>query len=191
MVVVVMGVSGSGKTAVGEALAQQLEWRFEDADDWHPASNIEKMQRGAALTDQDRAPWLQALNSAIRNWIADKHDVVLACSALRKWYRNALRTGLPDPDSLRFVYLKGTYNLIDQRLRARVRHFMPELLLESQFAALEEPDLPEALIIDITKPIANEVDSIVAGLALANRKDPNQSENCHNAHKRSGHGKNI
>ena len=84
MVIVVMGVSGSGKTVVGEALARRLNWVLEDADNWHPASNIEKMHSGAALTDEDREPWLRALNRAIRNWIADKRDVVLACSALRK-----------------------------------------------------------------------------------------------------------
>ena len=108
MVIVVMGVSGSGKTAVGEALARRLIWVFEDADNWHPAANIEKMQSGVALTDKDREPWLRSLNSAVRNWIADKHHVVLACSALREWHRNALREGVPDRNSIRFVYLKGT-----------------------------------------------------------------------------------
>src|ERR1017187_7122371 len=105
MVIVVMGVSGSGKTAVGEALARRLIWVFEDADNWHPAANIEKMQSGVALTDKDREPWLRSLNSAVRNWIADKHHVVLACSALREWHRNALREGVPDRNSIRFVYL--------------------------------------------------------------------------------------
>src|SRR5271170_2920940 len=155
MVIVVMGVSGSGKTIVGESLAGRLSWAFEDADNWHPVPNIEKMQRGVALTDEDRDPWIQSLNGAIRNWIADKRDVVLACSALRKSNRNALRDGVPDPNSLRFTYLKGRYEEIDRRLRLRVGHFMPESLLESQFAALEEPDCFEAFAVDVSQPVAS------------------------------------
>jgi gluconokinase len=166
MVIVVMGVSGSGKTVVGEALAGRLNWVFEDADNWHPASNIEKMHSGAALTDEDREPWLRALNRAMRNWIADQCDVVLACSALRKWHRNALRAGLPERESVRFVYLKGTYEEIDRRLRIRVGHFMPESLLKSQFAALEEPDSSEALVVDISHPVTTVVGSIITGLQL-------------------------
>jgi gluconokinase len=164
MVIVVMGVSGSGKTVVGETLARRLNWMFEDADHWHPASNIEKMHSGAPLTDEDREPWLRALNGAVRNWIADKRDVVLACSALREWHRNALREGVPDRESVRFVYLKGTYEEIDRRLSVRVEHFMPESLLRSQFAALEEPDSSEALVVDVCQPVATVVDSIITGL---------------------------
>jgi gluconokinase len=126
MVIVVMGVSGSGKTVVGEALAKRLAWVFEDADSWHPASNIEKMQSRVALTDEDREPWIRSLSNAIRDWIAEKRDVILACSALREWHRNALREGVPDRESVRFVYLKGTYEEIDRRLSVRVGHFMPE-----------------------------------------------------------------
>src|SRR5580693_3984512 len=98
MVIVVMGVSGSGKTVVGEALAARLNWMFEDADNWHSAANIEKMHRGEALTDADREPWLLALNRAIRTWVADKRDVVLACSALREEYRRALVEGVSNRD---------------------------------------------------------------------------------------------
>jgi gluconokinase len=166
MVLVVMGVSGSGKTAVGEALAGQLHWAFEDADHWHSASSIEKMRRGEALQDQDREPWLRALNCAIRSWIAAERDVVLACSALRRCYRNALREGIGDRDSVRFVYLKGTYEEIDRRLRLRAGHFMAESLLQSQFAALEEPDSSEALVVDVHPPVAGIVDSIVASFGL-------------------------
>jgi gluconokinase len=166
MVVVIMGVSGSGKTVVGEALAGRLGWVFEDADNWHPASNIEKMQSGVALTDEDREPWLRSLSCAVRNWIVDKRDVVLACSALREWHRNALREGVPDRKSIRFVYLKGTYEEINRRLRLRVGHFMPESLLESQFAALEEPDSSEALVVDVSHPVVTAVDSIITGLRL-------------------------
>jgi gluconokinase len=166
MVIVVMGVSGSGKTDVGRALAGRLGWVFEDADNWHPASNIGKMQSGVALTDADREPWLRSLSNAGRNWIADKRDVVLACSALRKWHRNLLRDGVPDPKSIRFVFLKGTFAEINRRLRLRVGHFMPESLLESQFATLQEPDASEALVVDVSQSIASVVDSIIADLQL-------------------------
>lgn len=166
MVLVVMGVSGSGKTVVGEALAMRLNWVFQDADHWHPASNIEKMQSGVALTDEDREPWIRSLSRAVRNWIAEKQHVVLACSALRKWHRNALREGVHDRESVRFVYLKGTYEEIELRLSHRTGHFMPESLLKSQFAALEEPDSSEALVIDIGRPVSAIVDSIVTRLRL-------------------------
>jgi gluconokinase len=166
MVIVVMGVSGSGKTMVGEELARRLNWVFEDADNWHPPSNVEKMRNGEALTDEDRKPWLQALNSAVRSWLADGCDVVLACSALREWYREKLREAVPDRESIRFVYLKGTYEEIDRRLSLRVGHFMPESLLKSQFAALEEPDSSEALVVETSRPVASLVDSIVTGLRL-------------------------
>ncbi len=166
MVIVVMGVSGSGKTLVGEALARRLNWAFEDADNWHSASNIEKMHSGAALTDEDREPWIRSLSNAIRNWIADKRDVVLACSALRKWHRDALRKNATGPESIRFVYLRGAYEEIDRRLRLRVGHFMSESLLESQFATLEEPDSSEALVVDVSRPAGPVVDSIVIGLRL-------------------------
>jgi gluconokinase len=165
MVVVVMGVSGSGKTVVGEALATRLNWAFEDADSWHPVSNVEKMRRGVALTDEDREPWIRGLNHAIRNWIAEKRNVALACSALREWHREALRAGLHE-ESIRFVFLKGTYEEIDRRLKNRVGHFMAESLLESQFAVLEEPDSSEALAIDVNPPVATIVDAIITGLRL-------------------------
>lgn len=166
MVIVVMGVSGSGKTVVGEALARRLNWAFEDADDWHTAPNIEKMHRGEALTDEDRKPWIRSLSTAIQKWIADNRDVVLACSALREWHRTALREGVPDPESVRFAYLKGTYEEIERRLRFRVGHFMPESLLESQFAAMQEPDSSEALAVDVSHRVATVVDSIISGLRL-------------------------
>jgi len=166
MVIIIMGVSGSGKTVVGEALAASLNWLFEDADNWHPAPSVEKMHKGEALTDEDREPWLRALNSAVLAWIAEKRDVVLACSALRKWYRNALREGGLDRESVRFVYLKGTYEEVDRRLSGRVGHFMPASLLESQFAALEEPNASEALVVDISQSVPIIVDSIIASLRL-------------------------
>jgi gluconokinase len=167
MVIVVMGVSGSGKTLVGEALAVRLNWLFEDADNWHSTANVEKMHRGEALTDADREPWLQALNRAIRKWIADKRDVVLACSALRERYRKELLEGVSDRKAVHFIYLKGTYEEIDRRLRARAGHFMPESLLKSQFAALEEPGSCEALVIAVSQSVDSIVNLIVTDLSLS------------------------
>jgi gluconokinase len=164
-----MGVSGSGKTVVGSELAARLGWPFEDADDFHPAANVDKMRRGVPLTDQDREPWLGSLCRAIRQWTADGRDVVLACSALRKSYRDALRAAVVDGGCMRVVYLKGRYEEIDRRLRLRGGHFMPESLLQSQFDTLEEPDSAEALVVDISPPVGAIVDSILAGLHLDRR----------------------
>jgi carbohydrate kinase (thermoresistant glucokinase family) len=182
MVIIVMGVSGSGKTAVGEALAKRLAWAFEDADSWHPPSNIEKMHSGAALTDEDRKPWIQSLSNAIRDWNAEKRDVILACSALREEYRSALRDSVPDAPIVRFVFLKGTYEEIHRRLRGRSGHFMPESLLKSQFATLEEPDSSEALVVDIRPPVATIVDSIIARLHLHSSKTPESRQQLPSRH---------
>ena len=166
MVIVVIGVSGSGKTAVGSELAARLGWAFEDADDFHAATNVDKMRRGVPLTDQDRIPWIRSLGRAVGEWSADGRDVVLACSALRKCHRDALRAAVPDGGRIRFVHLKGSYETIDRRLRLRVGHFMPESLLKSQFDTLEEPNSSEALAVDIEPPVAAIVASILAGLHL-------------------------
>jgi gluconokinase len=163
MIVVLMGVSGSGKTAVGEALAARLGWHFEDADTFHSAANVEKMRRGIALTDDDREPWIRAVSRAIHDWSGTGRNVVLACSALRKRHREILRAGADD-GLVRLVYLRGSYDEIDRRLRRRAGHFMPESLLRSQFDALEAPDATEALIVDVDPPIPEIVDSIVRGL---------------------------
>jgi gluconokinase len=163
MVVIIMGVAGAGKTVVGQSLARRLGGTFEDADDWHSAANIEKMRCGIPLTDDDRVPWIRALSGAIRNWMAERKNVVLACSALRKWQRAALREGI-DAVAIRFVYLRGTYETIDRRLRLRAGHFMPESLLRSQFETLQEPDPSEALVIDTDQPVATIVECIVASL---------------------------
>jgi carbohydrate kinase (thermoresistant glucokinase family) len=139
MIVIVMGVTGSGKTTVGSLLAAQLAWKFADADDFHPVSNIEKMRAGIPLTDDDRWPWLKRLRSEIDCWIADGRNVVLACSALKRSYREELDAGT----AVRFVYLKGSVALITERLRSRHGHFADEHILAGQFADLEEPDLEE------------------------------------------------
>jgi gluconokinase len=166
MVIVLMGVSGSGKTAVGEALAARLGWSFADADDLHSAADVERMRSGVPLTDQDREPWLRAVNRALRGWIAAGRDVVLACSALRRSHRAALRAGVPDDGSLRFVYLRAEPAELARRLRTRVGHFMPASLLPSQLDTLEEPDPAEALTVDAQRPIPAVVDAIVHHLRM-------------------------
>jgi gluconokinase len=136
MIVVVMGVVGAGKTTVGRLLARQLGWQFADADDYHSAASIEKIRHGIPLTDEDRAPWLGRLRSQIIRWSANKEDAVLACSALKRSYRDELRAA-PDVE---FVYLHGTRELIIERLSARHGHFANSAILDSQFADLEEPE---------------------------------------------------
>ncbi len=136
MIVIVMGVVGSGKTTIGRLLAEQMGWEFADADDFHPASNVEKIRNGVALTDADRAPWLDSLRSAISQWVVARRNVVLACSALKRTYREKLEAG----PEVRFVYLKGSVALIADRLRLRHGHFANEQILASQFADLEEPE---------------------------------------------------
>jgi len=165
MIVVVMGVSGVGKTTVGVALARRLGWRFLDADDFHPTTNVEKMRRGVPLTDDDRRPWLDAIGRELARRAAQGADVVLACSALHRWHRDALRAGARGAD-VRFVYLRAGYDDIDRRLRARTGHFMPESLLESQLDTLEPPDATEALVVDAAASPDAIVDAIERGLDL-------------------------
>ena len=135
MVVVLMGVAGSGKTTVGRRLAGELGWKFYDADDFHPPANVEKMSRGVPLTDDDRRPWLEALRGLVRDSLTRDESAVLACSALKESYRQSL---LAD-ERARLVYLKGDYDTIFKRLTNRRGHYMKPGLLDSQFAALEEP----------------------------------------------------
>jgi gluconokinase len=154
MIVIVMGVTGAGKTTVGRLLAEQLGWQFADADDFHPPSNVEKIRQGISLDDDDRKPWLDSLRNAIGAWIAEHRNVVLACSALKRSYRQELAVG----PEVRFVYLKGSADLIAERLRARHGHFAGEQILASQFADLEEPQ--EAVAVEI----ASTPQRIVAGI---------------------------
>ncbi|HET7216285.1 MAG TPA: gluconokinase [Terriglobia bacterium] len=160
MIVIVMGVVGSGKTTVGRLLAQQLGCEFADADDLHPAVNIEKIRHGIPLGDEDRQPWLDRLREAILDWIARGSNVVLACSALKRAYRKTLDAG----PEVRFVYLKGSAALIAERLRSRHGHFAGEQILASQLADLEEPE--GALTVDIAATPAQIVDKIRKGLGL-------------------------
>jgi gluconokinase len=146
--VVVMGVSGCGKSSVGAALAQRLDARFLDADDFHPPANVEKMRAGIPLDDTDRTPWLARLNAALRAALDDRASVVLACSALKARYRAALAVGIP---TLRVVHLTGSFELIESRIAARSHRYMPASLLASQFAALEAPE--HAVVLEIDRDV--------------------------------------
>jgi len=161
LVLIVMGIVGAGKTTVGTLVAQKLGWQFADADDFHSPKNIEKIRRGIPLDDADRAPWLSALHNAILQWNAKGRNVVLACSALKRGYREELRAAL-----VRFVYLKGSSRVILDRLRSRHGHFANEAILESQLAALEEPggDEPDVITVDIDQPPDAMVSEIIAKL---------------------------
>ena len=161
MIVIVMGVVGAGKTTIGRLLAEQLGWEFADADDYHPAANVEKIRHGIALNDEDRRPWLERLRAAIIGWMADERNVVLACSALKRSYRRELEAG----PQVRFVYLKGSPQLIADRLRARHGHFAGEQILTSQLADLEEPE--GAVTADIASTPQQIVASIREQLGLA------------------------
>ena len=143
MVVVIFGVSGVGKTTIGELLARELGWKFYDADDFHPQANVEKMRGGVALTDDDRQPWLERLRELIEQSLAANQDTVLACSALKKKYRDWLRVS----DKVKFVFLRGSRDRIAEQLRSRRGHYFDPKLLDSQFADLEEPESPDDALI--------------------------------------------
>ena len=160
MIVVLMGVSGSGKTTVGRAVAAELGWTFLDADDFHSQASIAKMAAGIALTDDDRLPWLDRLAEEIRAETARGRDVVLACSALKQAYRERLAQGARQ--DLVFVYLKGDATTIEPRLASRSGHYMPASLLASQFAALEEP--AGAIVVDIRQTPEAQAAEIAAQL---------------------------
>jgi gluconokinase len=165
MSVVVMGVCGSGKTCVGRALAEHLDWRFLDADDFHPQSNVAKMAAGVPLEDADRWPWLDRLAAELAVIEAEGGHAVLACSALRQRYRDRLAQAQPAQlvaRELRWIYLKGDAETIGPRMASRRGHFMPASLLESQFAALEEP--ADAIVVDVRQTIEAQVREIAAAL---------------------------
>ena len=154
MIVLLMGVSGAGKTTVGTVLASQLGWEFADADDYHPAANVEKMRKGIPLTDTDREPWLESLRSLIVAWMAAGKSAVLACSALKQAYRDRLIVSA----AVRVVYLKADRELLWERLLMRRGHYMKEGMLESQIATLEEP--ADAIVLDARSPVADIVRAI-------------------------------
>ncbi len=154
--IVVMGVSGSGKSTIGEALALRLGWRFEDGDSFHPLSNVAKMKAGHPLNDDDRRPWLEAISAEIDRVAAAHGHIVIACSALKRAYRDILAHGRSD---VRIVFLNGREQLIAERLQKRKGHFMPPGLLASQFAALEVPTADEHIT---SVSIDADVETIVA-----------------------------
>jgi gluconokinase len=161
MILIAMGVAGSGKTTIGQMMARAMGWRFLDADDLHSPANREKMSHGVALTDDDRKPWLEAVRKRIQDFLAESTDAVIACSALKQSYRDLL---VMDRSKVKVVYLKGERKLIAGRLALRHGHFFNEELLKSQFDALEEPR--DAIVEDITRSPQTIVESIRAKLAL-------------------------
>ena len=154
-----MGVSGCGKTTIGQQLAERLGWPFFDGDRFHPLANIDKMGRGIPLTDDDRADWLATIADRMRELIAANRSGVFACSALKRKYRDQLQI---DPHAVRFVYLKGSYDLIWARMQQRANHYMKPNMLASQFEALEEP--ADALTIEIDRPADHIVDEIISAV---------------------------
>ena len=159
-IIIIMGVAGCGKSTIGAMLAHELGWDFYDADDFHSESNRIKMAQNIPLTDEDRAGWLDSLRSLIGQNIQNEKPIVLACSALKKSYRDILMIN----DQLEFIYLRGTYAQIEARLLQRSGHFMSAKMLASQFDILEEPQ--DALIIDITYTPQEIISIIRKGLAL-------------------------
>ena len=157
--VILMGVAGSGKTAVGQKLAERLHWVFLDADNFHPPANIEKMKHGIPLNDDDRVPWLHRLHDELQHRLAGGQSVILACSALKESYRRTLRDHV---SPLTFVYLDVDAETIRSRLRHRAAHFFPKELMESQFATLERPK--DAIIVDARKPLEAVADQVTLAL---------------------------
>lgn len=161
MVVIVMGVAGSGKTTIGQQLATELGWKFADADGFHPPANVAKMSAGIPLDDADRAPWLAAIRLYIDTRLERKENAVVTCSALKEKHRAAL---IGNPEAEKLVYLRGTRDLLQQRISGREGHFMKPAMLDSQLAALEEP--ANALVIDIAQSPAQIVAAIRASLGV-------------------------
>jgi len=160
MIIVLMGVTGSGKTTVGKLLSAELNWDYYDADDFHSPANVEKMKSGNPLDDADRKPWLETFRDLIRNRLERAENCVLACSALKASYRDYLLIN----DEVRLIYLKGNYGLIQKRLSDRNGHYMNPKLLDSQFEILEEPE--GHLAIDVSSPPAEIVKNIRGHLGL-------------------------
>ncbi len=146
MIIIIMGVSGSGKSTVGKLLGEKLGWRFYEGDNYHTKSNIQKMQSGIPLDDEDRKPWLLNLRSIIEKSLSANENIILSCSALKESYRKILQIN----DEVKFVYLKGSLDTIKRRMNQRQNHFMKTNLLQSQFDALEEPAL--SLVVDVNNP---------------------------------------
>ena len=167
MILIIFGVSGAGKTTVGRLVARELGWRFIEGDEFHPQSNIEKMRSGHPLTDEDRWPWLKQLRQQIERLVSAGENAVLACSALKRTYRDRLRAN----DEVKFVFLRGDYALIEKQVRSRHGHFMNPALLQSQFNDLDEPQPDEnVLTIELAGTPEQIVDRVKAKLSLTNSR---------------------
>ena len=167
MIVIVFGVSGAGKTTAGKLLAEELSWRFYEADDFHSPANIDKMHRGIPLNDEDRLPWLESLHQLVKRSFEAGENAVLTCSALKRAYRQRLRVS----EEVKFVFLRGDYELIAKQLRHRRGHFMNLELLRSQFADLEEPKPDEnALTIELGRSREELVEEIKARLHVVSKE---------------------
>ena len=161
MIILLMGVAGSGKTKIGKMLGDRLGWRFYDGDDYHPENNIRKMSSGIPLTDEDRTPWLLRLNAIMRETTRAGENIIVGSSALKQSYRDILGKGV---DDLRIVYLKGSFDLLFARMQKRRGHYMKPEMLQSQFDALEEPQ--DALTIDVTAASDAVVSQIMKAFSL-------------------------
>jgi gluconokinase len=161
MVVLLMGTTGAGKTTVGKILAARLRWTFLDADDFHPQANIDKMHHGIPLTDADRLPWLEKIHTELLRQTQSGKNIVLACSALKQSYRDLLSSEV----DMRIVYLRGTYDVMRQRIELRHGHFAGEDILAGQFADLEEPR--NALVLDVSRSPQQLAAEAIAGLHLS------------------------
>lgn len=167
-----MGVSGTGKTSIGERLASTLGARFLEGDAYHPEANIEKMSAGVPLTDEDRAPWLETLARLVRAWDDDGVATVLTCSALRRRYRDVLRSAVAPP-RLVFVHLHAPFEVLEERMSRRAGHFMPPALLRSQFETLEPLEADEVgILLDVSADLDDVMSAALASVRPDNRRAP-------------------
>ena len=168
IVLIVMGVSGCGKTPVAALLAGRLGWRFQEGDALHPPANVDKMRHGVPLNDADRLPWLDSIGALIDRWSAEGASGIITCSALKRAYRERIRAGRP---AVEFIFLRGARELVSARLARRSGHYMPASLLASQFEALEEPGADEPVIaVDIGRPPDQIVEAILSSSRFQRRR---------------------
>jgi gluconokinase len=174
MIVILMGVTGSGKTTIGRLLASRMGWEFAEGDDYHSKENVAKMHAGIPLTDEDRMPWLQALHQVLLDWYKSGKSGVLACSALKQAYRDVLAKGIP-PNDIRFVLLEAPKEVLVERLKQRADHFMNPALLDSQLATLEVPS--DALRVSAVQPPEDAVQQILDELKDSIERQTSREQN--------------
>ncbi|MGD1006429.1 MAG: gluconokinase [Ignavibacteriaceae bacterium] len=155
MIFIVMGVSGSGKTTVAKAVSNKFGWKYYEGDEYHPAENVEKMKNWIPLNDEDRLPWLLSLRKVVEEAISKRENIVISCSALKEAYRKILKVS----EEVKFIYLKGSYDLIRKRMEERIPHFFKPEMLKSQFDVLEEPQ--QAIEIDISKSSESIIGDVI------------------------------